>query len=196
MHTGGRTILTPISNKSIVLRLIQKATENRKTEPKGILGKKALQKSIYLFSLKHGRFNFKWADYGPFNVEVQQIVQDLMHGNRINISYKPTHLSGAVIQNMQYNTSSEPLEEFPEDMDKTLGHIVRFIDGRTPRNLELLASVHYWAQRQQLQTGKYDAEYIYQRLTELKPRANFTEHDVTEALQELEKGGFSPVLEK
>ena len=185
-----------MSNKSIVLRLIQKATENSKVEPKGILGKKALQKSIYLFSLKHGCFSFRWADYGPFTVEVQQIVQDLAHSDKICISGIQTKMEGAVIQNMQYNADSETFENFPEDMDKTLDHIVEFIEGKRPRDLELLASVHYWAQKQHYQTGRYDAEYIHGKLTELKPGAGFTKDNVKEALQELAEGGFWPVLEE
>lgn len=182
-------------NKSIVLRLIQKATENSKMETKGMPGKKALQKSIYLFSLKHGCFNFRWADYGPFNVEVQQIVQDLTYNGKISMSDMPIKTEKEVfVQNIQCSADSETFESFPDNMDKTLDHIVEFIEGKRPKDLEWLASVHYWAQRQQRQTGNYDAEYIYEKLTALKPNAKFTEDDVKKALQELEKGGFRPTL--
>ena len=157
-----------------MLRLIQKATENSKAEIKGILGKKALQKSVYFFNLKHRYFYFKWEDYGPFNVMVQQIVRDLSYSNKICIKGIETKKSGAVIQNMQYNTNSETFENFPKDMDRTLDHIVNFIEGKSPRELELLASVHYWAQRQHCQTNSYDAKYIHERLTELKLDAGFT----------------------
>lgn len=189
-------IMILVHDKSIVLRLIQKATENSKTETKGILGKKALQKSIYFFSLKHGYFHFRWADYGPFNAEVQQIVQDLVHSNKINIREIQTKKKSAVIQNMQYNADSETFEHFPEDMDKTLDHIVDFIEGKSPRDLELLASVHYWAQKQQYQTDSYNAEYIHEKLTELKPGAGFTRDNVEWALQKLAEGKFWPRLEE
>ena len=97
---------------------------------------------------------------------------------------------------MTYNTNSETFEHFPEDMDTTLDHIVDFIEGKSPRDLELLASVHYWAQRQQYQTSGYDAGYIHKKLTELKPDAGFTRDNVEWALQKLEKDQFWPSLEE
>lgn len=183
------------SNTSIVLRLIQKAAANQKTAARGMPGKKALQKSVYLFNLEHGYFNFKWADYGPFSAEVQQIAHDLAYCGKINIREIPTKKEGAVIQSMQYVKDFGTLENFPSDMDATLERIVGFIEGRKPRELELLASVHYLAQRQLQQAGTYDTESVHQLLSKLKPSAGFTLGDVGEALQALKAGGFSLDLE-
>ena len=60
-------------NKSIILQFIKKATCNPDATTKGILGKKALQKCIYFFKLNKDYFYFKWADYGPFSQELQNI---------------------------------------------------------------------------------------------------------------------------
>jgi len=67
-----------VLNEDIVLLLIKKATEFQGAKITGIMGKKALQKSLYFFNLKHDIFSFKWGDYGPISAEIQQIVEDLI----------------------------------------------------------------------------------------------------------------------
>ena len=179
-----------VSNNSIVLRLIQKATKNPSVEVKGVMGKKALQKSIYFFNLKHGFFNFKWADYGPLSGEVQQIVQDLDSGNKIIITDIETKKTDIFIKNMQYVDDSTDFTKFPSDLDGTLDSIVKFTAGKGPRDLELLASVHFWAQRQQDLSDEYTAEYCHEKLTELKPDAGFKIGDVKRAIETLEDNEF------
>jgi uncharacterized protein YwgA len=186
-----------VSNKSIVLRLIQKATENPGVDVKGVIGKKALQKSIYFFNLKHSYFNFRWADYGPLSGEVQQIVEDLTSGNKIIVKDIETKKKDAFIKNMLYVEGSSDFEGFPAELDSTLDKIVKFTAGKGPRDLELLASVHFWAQKQQDLTDEYTVEYIHEKLTELKPDAGFTSSDVERAMQNLENNDFLvPITEE
>lgn len=184
------------SNNSIVLRLIQKATENPNVTVKGVMGKKALQKSIYFFNLKHGFFNYKWADYGPFSGEVQQIVQDLNSGNKIIITDMETKKTDIFIKNMSYVDNSADFTSFPSDLDETLDNIVTFTAGRGPRDLELLASVHFWAQRQQDLSDEYTAEYCHEKLTELKPDAGFRLTDVERAIETLKDNEFLAPIEE
>ena len=178
-----------MTNQFIVLRLIQKATENKNAETKGILGKKALQKSMYLFNLRHERFYFKWADYGPLSGEIQQIVRDLSYNNKITLTDFEMK-NKAVVKNVLFVKDSEKFEGFPEQIDKTLDEIVNLTAGKGPRELELWASVHYWARRQQEQVDKYTVKHIHERLSILKPDAKFTEDDVRRAIEKLEEGQF------
>ena len=178
------------SNKSIVLRLIQKATDNPDVKVKGVLGKKGLQKSIYFFNLKHNRFNFKWADYGPLSGEVQQIFHDLAYVNKITIKDIKTGKENASIKNMLYIKDPSDFEGFLPELDKTLDEIIKFTAGMGPRELELLASVHYWAQRQQELTDECTVDYIHEKLTGLKQDAGFTSADVKRAIQNLKDGNF------
>ena len=180
------------SHASIVLRLIQKATANPKIVTKGMPGKKALQKSIYLFNLKYEYFNFKWSDYGPFSVEVQQIAHDLAYCGKIKMRGILTKKEGVFVQNMQYVKDFGTLENFPSDMDEALERIVNFIEGKQPRDLEILTSVHYLAQRQQQQADAYNYKSVHQLLSKLKPDAGFTIDDVKAALETLKANGFSP----
>lgn len=184
----GETGLT--LNKSIVLRLIQKATDNPSVEIRGVLGKKALQKSVYFFNLKHNRFSFRWADYGPLSGEVQQIAYDLMYGNKIEIHDMQTKKPAVYIKHMTYKENSSDFEGFSPELDKTLDEIVKFTAGHSPRELELLASVHFWAQKQQDLLDEYTTDYIHDQLTVLKPDARFTSTDVKRAIQSLEDNGF------
>ncbi len=178
------------SNQSIVLRLIQKATINPNVDVKGIIGKKALQKSIYFFNLKHSCFNFRWADYGPLSGEVQQIVQDLDFGKKITIRNIETKKVGIFIKNLLYVDGSTDFKNFPSDLDKTLDDIVKFTAGKGPRDLELLASVHFWAQKQQDLTDEYTTEYCHEKLMDLKPDAGFKILDVERAIKNLEDNDF------
>lgn len=176
-----------VSNNSIVLRLIQKATEN---SDKGVMGKKALQKSIYFFNLNHGSFHFRWADYGPFNGEVQQIVRDLDSSENISISDVQTKKPKMFIKKMTYVDGSADFEDFPGDLDEKLDDIVKFAAGKSPRELELLASVHFWAQRQYDLSDEYTAEYCHEKLTDLKPDAGFSITDVNQAIAKLVDNKF------
>jgi len=53
------------SKSDIALLLIKKASEAEKPEIKGIMGKKAFQKSLYFLNQNYPIFKFKWGDYGP-----------------------------------------------------------------------------------------------------------------------------------
>jgi len=178
-----------VSKSDIVLLLIKKASEIEKVETPGVMGKKALQKSLYFLNQEHPIFKFKWGDYGPLSGEIQQIAEDLKANGKINVKEIPTLKKGAVIQHMTFskesNTSFAEIE-FPLGLEDSITKVTRFLSGYTPRKLELLASVHYWAKKQQLITDEYTPEYLHEKLLELKPDAGFTPKDVKEALDTLE----------
>ena len=182
-----------VLKEDVVLLLIKKATEFQGTQTAGILGKKALQKSLYFFNLKHGIFNFRWGDYGPISGEIQQIAKDLISSGNVTVTDIDTMKQGAVIQNMKFSEKDNKdfLEtEFPLNVDQDLDKIIHFIAGRTPRDLELLASVHFWAQRQYSMFEEYTTEYVLEKLTELKPDAGFTRSDVENAMDTLKSHGY------
>ena len=169
------------SNKSIVLSFIRKATEDHSDWQ---LGKKALQKSLYFFNLNdNSHFSFRWANFGPMSSEVQQIVYDLEAVKRIEITPVQTKKPGAALHVLKY-IQKVPSSEIPPDLNEMLNNTMKFVAERNSRDLELLASVHYWAKRSD---GKDVVTYVHQMLTELKPKAKFTKTDVEKAIQELKK---------
>ena len=192
LQDGDEVSNLTIANEIIVLGLIKKATEFTGTEIQGVMGKKALQKSLYLFNLEHNRFHFRWGDYGPISGEVQQIAYDLISRGNVIVHNIETGRPEAIIKNMQFSQENNPdfPENLPEDIDSSLNRIVRFAAGRNPRDLELLASVHYWAARQQSLLDEYTVDYVFEKLNDLKPDANFNRSDVETAVGTLEENGF------
>lgn len=181
------------SGKDIALLLIKKASDVEGLQVSGIMGKKALQKALYFFNLDHGVFNFKWGDYGPLSAEIQQIAVDLEANRNIIIQEIETKKEGAVIKNMKFSPENNPYFsdiKFPDKIDLTLNDVIYFIKGRSPRELELLASVHYWAKKQEFVLDEYTVEYIFDKLTELKPDAGFKKQDVERAIQILESSKY------
>lgn len=184
---------TLITTEDVVLGFIKKATEYESVETKGVLGKKALQKSLYFFNQKQSIFSFRWGDYGPICGEIQQIAEDLMSSKRILVTDIQTKKKDAVIKKMDFSPECNPdfsVDSFPEEIRTELETIKIFVAGRSPRDLELLASVHYWAVREQLAIDSYSKEYVLEKLTKLKPDAGFTEKDVEYAIGVLEEQNY------
>ncbi len=173
------------SNKLIVLRLIQKATL---AYPDWALGKKALQKSLYFFNLKWGLFSFRWADYGPLSGEIQQIARDLQATGRITVTDIETQKQDVFLKSMKY-VQKPPAFTTPLKIEAALDETMEFVAGRTSRDLELLASVHFWAKKRQ--DGDI-VDYVYFALEELKPDAGFTRENVASAIDELRKNSLLP----
>lgn len=178
-----------VSNSDIALLLIKKASEIEGLETPGIMGKKAFQKSLYFLNQHQGIFKFKWGDYGPLSGEIQQIAEDLKANGKIIVKEIPTKKQGAVIQNMTFsqegNTDFSEIE-FSSGLEESITKVTKFLSGYKPRDLELLASVHYWAKKEQFFTDKYTPEYIYGKLLELKPDAGFDLKDIKKAIDTLE----------
>ena len=171
-------------NSMIVARLIQKATNEH---PNWALGKKALQKSLYFFNLKSGCFSFRWADYGPFSGEVQQIVRDLEAVGRVKVGRVETRKQNAFLHRVEY-VQKEPQLEVSSDLDESLDATMGFVAEQSSRDLELLASVHYWAQRHTHEDNL--TTYIYNVLKMLKPDAGFTEDDINDAITTLKENNL------
>lgn len=172
--------------EDIVLTLIKKATEYPEANTRGINGKKALQKSLYFLNQKLNIFGYRWGDYGPLCGEIQHIVEDLINQGTVLVTDIPTERQEAVIKNLQYSNSNFDIS-IPDQINDELDRIVSFIAERTPRDLELLASVHFWAIRQQELMGNYSVDYVLEKLTQLKPEANFSQENVEYAIGVLEK---------
>lgn len=176
------------TKNDIVLLLIKKATENKKVEFPGIVGKKALQKSMYFFNESFNLFTFKWKDYGPMSGELQQIVSDFINNDKVIVKDVPTKKAGIYTRNMTFNYDHNKFFsdiKFSVQVNDKMDQIVQFISGKKPRELELLASVHYWEKRQLAMLDEYTTEYIFNKLTELKPDAGFTSKDVESAISTL-----------
>ena len=175
-----------LMKEDIVLALIKKATKNPQANTKGINGKKALQKSLYFLNQKLNIFSYRWGDYGPLSGEIQHIVEDLITQGSVLVTDVPTGKQEAIIKNLKSSNLESDISGLGQ-INIELDKIISFIAERTPRDLELLASVHFWAVRQQELMNNYSVVYILEKLTCLKPDANFTEKDVKYAINVLKE---------
>lgn len=182
-------------DRYIVVRLVQMATPSG-----GVEGKIALQKLLYFFSLRHGRFIYRWGAYGPFCIDVQQAVHDFEDTGEIRAEPVPAE-SGGVFRNRLTHQGypddeavPRDLSEFPADLEDGLKSVLdlagRIGRERQPRALELLASVHYLAVSQGSSGGGYDVKSVHEHLDALKPDAGFTEDEVAESLAMLKEHGY------
>jgi len=152
-------------------------------------GKKALHKITYFTNLQTNDFLYRWNNYGPYSEEVQQFFDDSYLNDIIAVDPKP--LKNTAIQ---YNTSltkeGNVLLQQMKSENKTVKRIDSAIDfsytllhDKSPREMELLASVHYIADYD----CTYDTERIWEIINKLKPESNFSKEEVEESLNILKK---------
>ena len=169
--------------KFMVLRLVQIANRDH---PDWVIGKKTLQKSLYFAGPDNGPFRFRWEDYGPYSGEAMQIAHDLVASGMMSIDRVKAGGSGIPDKGMRC-VSVLPDFAVPDLVDTALERAVKFAAGRTPRDLELLASVHFWARR----VSRKDAvRYSCMMLDGLKPYSVFTNEEVAGAIKCLADNGF------
>ncbi|MCY4490779.1 MAG: hypothetical protein OXC46_04865 [Thaumarchaeota archaeon] len=94
------------------------------------------------------------------------------------------------IQNLQFFGDELNEITIPDEIDNNLDVIIKFVTGKTPDELEFLASVHYWAVRQQEISNNYSADYIFEKLSALNPNRVFKLDDVILAVKTLEAHKF------
>ena len=80
--------------------------------------------------------------------------------------------------------------ELPDDLNSSLDRIVEFISDKSSRELELLASVHFWAKYQQSRSNEYTVDYIFEHIDALKPSTGFTKSEIPQAIKTLEEEKF------
>ena len=153
-------------------------------------GKKAFHKINYFANLKTDLFMYEWRNWGPFSQEIQQFFDDAYLENIISVREKT--LANSVTQyNIQLDQKgSQILENLEkeeelnkEEIDSAINFSYEFLNGKTPRQMEILASVHYIF----LYDNSLNVERIWKIIDRLKPDANFTQEDVQRALNELKE---------
>lgn len=157
-------------------------------------GKKALHKITYFTNLETNDFLYRWNNYGPYSEEVQQFFDDSYLDSLISVD--PKHLNGAAIQ---YDTSlteqgGSLLQEMKDEhenqfaqIDKAVDSSHRLLRDKSPREMELLASVHYIATYDR----SYNAETIWKIINKLKPESRFSREEVEKSLGTLKKANLA-----
>ncbi len=148
-------------------------------------GKKALHKIIYFTNLQTEDFLYRWNNYGPYSEEVQQFYEDSSLDNIIKV--REETLGGSATQyNMALDQSGRNrLGELTNndniDRERILSAVnssYELLHEMTPRQMELLASVHYVTTFD----PKLDSRRIWEIIDKLKPESNFSLEEVEGSL--------------
>ena len=177
-----------ITCKDIILAMTKKVTQSNQNYNSQKYNKKALQKSLYFLNQRINIFHFRWGHYGPFSYEIHYTLNDLITAKYIEEICIP---DGKInTYNIRYiyddNSYFETLE-LSDDLNSSLDRIVEFISDKSSEELELLASVHYWVKRQQLESNEYTIDYIFSNIDALKPSTGFKKSEIPQAIKTLEK---------
>lgn len=156
-----------------------------------IPGRKALQKILYFVNLKEKIFSYQWNSYGPYSEEVKYMLEYMATNHQISVKQE-LHAKGRIQFNMEMTEYGgkhlDSMRQSPE-IDSRVEFAHKLLAGKSPRMMELLASVHYIA--------SYDGGRCFDRtfdiISELKPDANFKQDDVNDALSELQNADLLDV---
>ncbi len=176
-----------IEDEYVILALIKKMTQSNPADQE--YTKKSLHKSLYLLNHHIRVFSFTWGDHGPFSYDIHYVLIDLIHRKYI----KETRVQNSVgtSHNLEYVKKDYSYFEIklklPPNLVSSLDKIVEFTLHKSPRELELLASVHYLAIDQKFESNEYTVDYIFNQLSILKPYTSFTMSDVQKAIEILEE---------
>ena len=180
-----------ITPEHIILSIIKKSNSlNSNYAEMGICGRKTLQKCLYLLNQHVRLFHFRWGQLGPFSDQLYYVLDDLISRGYIKSirTYMP-YMQYSLYQ-LEYQKNVDSFFEslvFPPDINSLLDKTLTFISNKSPRDLELLTSVHFWAKRQQFDLDTYTIEYIFEKIDTLKPSSNFTKSDIQDAIKILEE---------
>ena len=141
-----------------------------------VRGRKALHKVLYFADLKTHMFKYQWYKYGPYSPDLAPKITNLM----LKSLKVEEHNSGSITRyDMSLAADGRALLEHGkhEEIDSAVEWAHRLLADMPPREMELMASVHY------LDSCVEEQGEVYGLMQRLKPDANFTEKDVERALQ-------------
>jgi len=153
-----------------------------------IRGKKAWHKILYFENLIANDFIFRWNSYGPYSDDVQQFFDDAYMDEIIDVQKEQVGYGG-----IQYNISlnqkgNQVLQSLENDnsidherINQALEFSHKILNDKTPREMELLTSVHYIISDNE----ELDSEEIFEIIANSKPDSNFTLDEVEWALEVL-----------
>jgi uncharacterized protein YwgA len=153
-----------------------------------VRGKKALQKIVYFVNINSKCFAFRWHSFGPYSEELKYELDTAIVERMVRIEEIP--MGEGVQYNMQLTTGGRRTLRairIGKETKDAVDIAFRILNHKSPREMELLASVHYIINENK---GRPDEESIWNLISELKPEANFTLEDVKRVTIQLRNNGL------
>lgn len=142
-----------------------------------VRGRKALHKVLYFANLKQHLFKYQWYKYGPYSPDLAPTIANHVFSKSLYVEKdesggKPRYdMSLAAGGRRLLGHGPEP------EIDAAVEWAHGLLDGMDPREMELMASVHYLA------SCVREQGEVYGLMQRLKPAANFAEKDVDRAFR-------------
>ena len=135
-------------------------------------------------SLNQQLFSYKWNKFGPYSEELKYMLDDAVLEDLISIKPRDLQIKGALQFNMKLSDYGKRIAKdvrIDNEITQSVEFVYKFLSSELPREMELLASVHYIISK--LNDG--DEEVIHKILTRLKSEAGFNLSDVQRAKNKL-----------
>ena len=149
-----------------------------------VKGRKALHKILYFANLKTRTFKYQWYRYGPYSPDLVYKIADHVSdgslyvekggsGGKTGCDMSLSSIGGRMLKYGSY-----------DEVGSALGWARGLLEDMSPREMELMASVHYlvWC-------GHARGE-VHGVIHESKPESGFTEAEVERALRFLDGKGL------
>ena len=152
-----------------------------------IPGRDAFHKINYFINLKTDIFIYTWRNWGSFSPEIQQyfdnayldhdiaIIEHELGDSSIQFDIKLDNSGLKILENLRQQNGSNK-----KTIDDAIDFAYDLLNGKTPRQIEILAYVHYI-----YLYGSSTVEGIWKTINKINPSANFTQDDVQNALNKL-----------
>lgn len=151
-----------------------------------IKGKKALQKIMYFINeYVQPYYTFQWWKYGPFSRELSDDFDFLMFLDKA-LSYDPNTAEIRVISDEKGTSEISLPENVKRRIDELLEKLREITQDFDPRQLELLASIHFLRHHASGLENKDSVDEIYEILSFLKER-KFEKREIKIALQKVRR---------
>ena len=149
-----------------------------------VQGRKALHKILYFADLQTRMFKYQWYTYGPYSPELAYKIADHVCDKSLNVAEDDS--GGMTRYDMSLSASGAKLLEMDShhDVDSALARTHALLRDMSPRQMELLASVHY------IGICGYERREAGQILHDLKPASDFADNEVEWAIKLLENGAL------
>ena len=149
-----------------------------------VRGRKALHKVLYFANLKTHTFKYQWYRYGPYSPDLVYKIADHVSDGSLDVE------KGGSVGKTRYDmslssTGRKMLKYGPyKEVDSALGWARGLLGDMSPRDMELMASVHYLVWR------GHERGEVHGIMHNSKPESGFTKDDVERALRFLDGKGL------
>ncbi len=152
-----------------------------------------MQKITYFTNLEIRRYRFQWDRYGPFSQELSYQVDDMARESYLDLTSEPLVIrQGSRIDICLTERGKKKLQEekLPLIYKKRIVFVHDFLKNKEPREMEILASVHFIIATYYKLGRKLSARMVWEEISRVKPDSQIRLYEGNKAHCELRSGNL------